>query len=69
MPTTTSAAKNTAGPNDPVAVAAYLDWISAGKPHGRDHEFWLRAEQRILNGKPKAGKSSARKAPNASQAK
>ena len=27
-----------------VSVAAYHRWLAAGKPSGRDQEFWLKAE-------------------------
>jgi hypothetical protein len=33
--------------NETIARAAYLEWISAGKPTGRDLEFWLKAEEKI----------------------
>jgi len=69
MATTISSTKHTAAPNDPVAVAAYLDWIAAGKPTGRDDEFWLKAEERLQVGQPKAVKSGARKAPNGDRMK
>jgi hypothetical protein len=39
---------STASPQDispeNVSVAAYHRWLAAGKPSGRDHEFWLKAE-------------------------
>lgn len=35
--------------NDAIALAAYLDWVNAGKPFGRDQEFWLRAEAKVRN--------------------
>lgn len=39
---------NTASPQDispeNVSVAAYHRWLAAGKPSGRDQEFWLKAE-------------------------
>lgn len=59
----TSALKNTAAPTDAVAIAAYLDWLAAGKPPGRDDEFWLKAEGRLAHSQPKPAKSGARKAP------
>jgi len=66
MPTVNNA-KQTAAPTDAVAVAAYLDWISAGKPAGRDNEFWIRAEERLRNGHPidRKASSPARKATKA----
>lgn len=27
-----------------IRVRSYLLWEAAGRPHGRDREFWLRAE-------------------------
>jgi hypothetical protein len=39
--------KYTASPTDPIAVAAFKDWLEAGRPAGRDQEFWRRAEARI----------------------
>lgn len=39
--------KYTASPTDPVAVAAFKAWLEAGRPTGRDQEFWRRAEARI----------------------
>jgi hypothetical protein len=39
--------KQTASPTDPIAVAAFKDWLQAGRPAGRDEEFWRRAEARI----------------------
>jgi hypothetical protein len=33
--------------NDDIARAAYLDWLKAGKPSGRDNHFWLEAEARL----------------------
>ena len=29
---------------DEVARRAYFKWVDAGRPHGRDQEFWFRAE-------------------------
>jgi hypothetical protein len=36
--------------NETIARAAYLEWIGAGKPTGRDLEFWLKAEEKIRHG-------------------
>jgi len=30
-----------------IAIAAYLMWESAGKPSGRERDFWLRAEAKL----------------------
>ena len=30
-----------------IATAAYYHWINAGKPAGRDQEFWLKAETEL----------------------
>jgi hypothetical protein len=38
--------KYTASPKDPVAIAAFQEWLAAGRPQGRDNEFWKRAEDR-----------------------
>jgi len=46
---TTGATKSPPTTNDAIALAAYLDWVNAGKPFGRDQEFWLRAETRVRN--------------------
>lgn len=59
----TSNQKQGAVQTDEVAVAAYLDWVAAGKPPGRDDEFWLKAEDRLRNSKPKSARSRARKTP------
>lgn len=38
---------------DAIATAAYYHWVNAGKPAGRDQEFWLQAETELgANGKP-----------------
>ena len=70
MPTRSNA-KYTAAPTDEVAVAAYLDWVAAGKPSGRDDEFWLKAEDRLRNGKSNksAAPKPARAAMNAAATK
>jgi hypothetical protein len=57
-----SNAKYSASPTDAVAIAAYLDWIAAGKPTGRADEFWLKAEERLCNGDSDAREGGARKA-------
>lgn len=50
MQTTPSTASS-----DAIATAAYYHWINAGRPAGRDQEFWLQAEAEIrTNGKPVA---------------
>lgn len=54
--------KYTAAPTDAVALAAYLDWVAAGKPSGRDDEFWLKAEARLRNGDSIAPEGRVRKA-------
>lgn len=33
--------------NEAIARAAYLEWLGAGKPTGRDLEFWLKAEEKV----------------------
>jgi hypothetical protein len=57
-----SNAKHAASPTDAVALAAYLDWVAAGKPSGRADEFWLKAEARLGNGDSDAREGGARKA-------
>ncbi|MGY4230038.1 hypothetical protein ACVMIH_007399 [Bradyrhizobium sp. USDA 4503] len=35
--------------DETVAVRAYQLWEKAGKPEGRDEEFWRLTEQQLLN--------------------
>jgi len=35
--------------DDPIRVRAYELWLKAGKPEGRDEEFWHLAEQELIN--------------------
>lgn len=35
--------------DDSVAARAYELWEQAGKPEGRDEEFWRLAEQELIN--------------------
>lgn len=35
---------------DAIATEAFYQWLQAGKPAGRDQEFWLKAEARLRNG-------------------
>lgn len=35
---------------DAIATEAFHQWLQAGKPDGRDQEFWLKAEARLRNG-------------------
>ena len=35
--------------HEAVAARAYELWEKAGKPEGRDEEFWRSAEQELLN--------------------
>jgi hypothetical protein len=56
---------NTASPQDisaeNIAVAAYHRWLAAGKPSGRDHEFWLKAEsdlRKMVSQTPQASRPS-----------
>lgn len=35
---------------DVIAAEAFYQWLQAGKPDGRDQEFWLKAEARLRNG-------------------
>lgn len=65
---TASNTKPATTPNDEIAVAAYLDWLAAGKPTGQDAEFWFRAEERIRINRAPARKSGARKAPSSRHA-
>lgn len=47
-----------------IAEAAFYLWLDEGQPHGRDQEFWLRAEQ-TLNAaiaKPRTRRAPAKKA-------
>jgi hypothetical protein len=46
---TTNPTKSPPTTDDAIALAAYLDWVNAGKPFGRDQEFWLRAEAKVRN--------------------
>ncbi|HWB11467.1 MAG TPA: DUF2934 domain-containing protein [Pirellulales bacterium] len=32
-------------PDDVIRVAAYYKWLDAGRPDGRDLDFWCQAEQ------------------------
>jgi len=32
---------------DHIRIRSYLLWQDAGRPHGRDMEFWLRAEAEL----------------------
>jgi hypothetical protein len=55
---------NSASPQDispeHVSVAAYHRWLAAGKPSGRDQEFWLKAEmdlRKIVSQIPQASGS------------
>ena len=44
-----------------IAVAAYHRWLAAGKPSGRDQEFWLKAESdlhKMVSQMPQASRSS-----------
>ena len=34
-------------PRSAIAEAAYYQWLQAGKPSGRDQEFWFTAEKRV----------------------
>jgi hypothetical protein len=34
---------------DQIAVVAYFKWIDAGRPEGRDVEFWLEAEKEVVS--------------------
>jgi hypothetical protein len=43
----TSAQQNAAASHDAIAQAAYYQWLKAGKPNGRDQEFWLTAEKSL----------------------
>jgi len=47
--------------NDAIALAAYLDWVSAGQPQGRDQEFWISAEARLKNGTIRSTAKAPRK--------
>jgi hypothetical protein len=33
--------------NDEIKIRAHQLWERAGRPSGRDHEFWSRAEQQL----------------------
>lgn len=35
---------------DNIAACAYTLWDQSGRPHGRDMEFWLKAEQQLKQG-------------------
>ena len=56
MNTTKTSAKN----QDAIARAAYLEWINAGKPSGRDQEFWFKGEAIVENGGPSQKHSGTR---------
>jgi hypothetical protein len=36
---------------DEIRVLAYHKWVSAGQPEGDGAQFWVDAEQELLNGK------------------
>ena len=55
--------------NDAIALAAYLDWISEGKPFGRDQEFWAKAEARLKNGGEHSPAQSTRTSKKLAKAK
>jgi len=38
-----------------VALAAYYKWLAAGRPLGRDLEFWVTAEQEVARTRPALG--------------
>jgi len=44
---TTRARSNQTALRARTAARAYAIWESEGRPHGRDHEHWLRAEREI----------------------
>jgi hypothetical protein len=46
--------------DEAVAARAYELWEKAGKPEGRDEEFWHLAEQELLN----EDKGSPRRTPD-----
>lgn len=55
---------------DAIATAAYYQWLQAGRPAGRDQDFWLKAEAQMrtgasgvkaTQGKPAATKATARR--------
>lgn len=60
---TTHNTSATTNPSDTIATEAYYQWLKAGKPPGRDQEFWLKAEAEMKkgNGKAKNGAKSAGK--------
>jgi hypothetical protein len=33
--------------NEMIAQRAYEIWLAAGRPHGQDHEIWMRAEAEL----------------------
>jgi hypothetical protein len=40
--------QNTPTKHDEIAAIAFILWEQAGRPAGRDQEFWFFAEQRVL---------------------
>ena len=46
--------------DETIATRAYELWEEAGKPEGRDEEFWRLAEQELIN----EDKSSPRRTPD-----
>jgi hypothetical protein len=40
--------QDTAANHDEIASIAFILWDQAGRPSGRDLEFWLTAEQRVI---------------------
>jgi hypothetical protein len=50
-----------------IEIRAYLIWESEGRPHGREHEHWARAEAEILGG-PQPSEKPAGKAARAKTA-
>lgn len=35
--------------NAEIRHAAYLLWLEAGRPHGRDQEHWFAAKERLIH--------------------
>ena len=47
--------------NSTIATVAYKLWEDAGKPKGRDTEFWLAAENQIKQPKAASIKTAAKR--------
>jgi hypothetical protein len=51
--------QNNPANHDEIASIAFILWDQAGRPSGRDLEFWLSAEQRVIAARQTQADSSA----------